>query len=65
MVRLCAVAHLTASAESRKVALLADVGDRQRSADLNHPEDRHEAADALRGLIERIVLKPGPKPRPT
>ena len=63
MVRLCAVAHLTASAESRKVALLADVGDRQRSADLNHPEDRHEAADALRGLIERIVLKPGPKPR--
>jgi site-specific DNA recombinase len=39
----------------RKVARLADA--------LNHPEDRHEAADALRGLIERIVLKPGPKPR--
>jgi hypothetical protein len=39
----------------RKVARLADA--------LNHPEDRHEAADALRGLIERIVLTPGPKPR--
>jgi len=39
----------------RKVAHLADA--------LNYPEDRHEAADALRGLIERIVLTPGPKPR--
>ena len=39
----------------RKVARLADA--------LNHPEDRNEAADALRGLIERIVLKPGPKQR--
>src|SRR5258708_11467292 len=39
----------------RKAARLADA--------LNHPEDRHEAADALRGLIERIVLKPSPKPR--
>jgi site-specific DNA recombinase len=39
----------------RKVARLGDA--------LNHPEDRHEAADALRGLIERIVLKPGPNPR--
>jgi site-specific DNA recombinase len=37
----------------RKVARLADA--------LNHPEDRHEATAALRGLIERIVLTPGRK----
>jgi hypothetical protein len=37
----------------RKVARLADA--------LNHPEDRHEATAALRGLIERIVLTPGAK----
>jgi site-specific DNA recombinase len=37
----------------RKVARLADA--------LNHPEDRYEAAAALRGLIERIVLAPGSK----
>ena len=37
----------------RKVARLADA--------LNHPEDRHEATAALRGLIERIVLTPGGK----
>src|SRR5215471_6585564 len=37
----------------RKVARLAEA--------LNHPEDRHEATAALRGLIERIVLTPGPK----
>ena len=37
----------------RKVARLADA--------LNHPEDRHEATAALRGLIERIVLAPGRK----
>jgi hypothetical protein len=28
---------------------------------LNRPEDRPEAAQALRGLIERIVLRPGAK----
>ncbi|MGJ5181779.1 recombinase family protein [Bradyrhizobium oligotrophicum] len=28
---------------------------------LNHPEDRAEAAQALRGLIDRIVLRPGDK----
>src|ERR1700681_3367313 len=39
----------------RKVARLADA--------LNHPDDRHEAADALRSLIERIVLTPSPEPR--
>ncbi len=27
---------------------------------LKHPEDRVEAAEALRGLIEKIVLVPGP-----
>jgi DNA invertase Pin-like site-specific DNA recombinase len=37
----------------RKVARLAEA--------LNHPEDRHEATAALRGLIERIVLTPRPK----
>ena len=37
----------------RKVVRLADA--------LNHPEDRYEAAAALRGLIERIVLAPGSK----
>ena len=37
----------------RKVERLADA--------LNHPEDRHEATAALRGLIERIVLTPGAK----
>ena len=35
----------------RKVARVADA--------LNHLEDRYEAAAALRGLIERIVLAPG------
>jgi len=39
----------------RKVACLADA--------LNHLDDRHEAADALRSLIERIVLTPSPEPR--
>ena len=34
-----------------KVARLAEA--------LNHPEDRDEAATAIRGLIERIVLSPG------
>jgi site-specific DNA recombinase len=28
---------------------------------LNRPEDRAEAAQALRGLTERIALRPGPK----
>lgn len=28
---------------------------------LKHPEDRDEAATAIRGLIERIVLSPGEK----
>ena len=28
---------------------------------LNHAEDRQEAAEALRGLIERVTLTPGPK----
>ncbi|MEE4455251.1 hypothetical protein [Novosphingobium resinovorum] len=28
---------------------------------LAHPEERQEAADALRALIERIVLTPGAK----
>ena len=37
----------------RKVVRLADA--------LNHPDDRHEATAALRGLIERIVLTPGGK----
>ena len=37
----------------RKVARLADA--------LKHPEDRDEAATAIRGLIERIVLTPGEK----
>ncbi len=37
----------------RKVARLADA--------LKHPEDRDEAATAIRGLIERIVLIPGEK----
>ncbi len=37
----------------RKVARLADA--------LKHPEDRDEAATAIRGLIERIVLSPGEK----
>jgi hypothetical protein len=37
----------------RKIARLADA--------LNHPEDRHEATAALRGLIERVVLTPGGK----
>ncbi|CAI9121899.1 recombinase family protein, partial [Brytella acorum] len=26
---------------------------------LNHPEDRHEASEAIRALIEKIVLHPG------
>ena len=37
----------------RKVARLADA--------LNHPDDRDEAATAIRGLIARIVLSPGEK----
>ncbi len=37
----------------RKVARLAEA--------LNHPEDCDEAAPAIRGLIERIVLAPGAK----
>jgi site-specific DNA recombinase len=37
----------------RKVERLADA--------LNHPKDRHKAAEAIRGLIERITLTPGPK----
>ena len=37
----------------RKVARLAEP--------LDHPEDRDAAASAIRGLIERIVLTPGPK----
>ncbi len=37
----------------RNVARLADV--------LKHPEDRDEAATAIRGFIERIVLSPGEK----
>jgi site-specific DNA recombinase len=37
----------------RKIARLSDA--------LSHPEDRHEAIAALRGLIERIVLAPGSK----
>ena len=28
---------------------------------LNRPEDRHEAAEAIRGLIERVTLTPGRK----
>jgi site-specific DNA recombinase len=27
---------------------------------LNNPEDRNEAADAIRALIEKITLRPGP-----
>ena len=37
----------------RKVERLAEA--------LDHPEERDEAADALRGLIERITLTPGAK----
>ena len=37
----------------RKVARLAEA--------LNRPEDRDEAASAIRGLIERIVITPGEK----
>ena len=37
----------------RKVARLAEA--------LNRPEDRDEAASAIRGLIERIVIAPGEK----
>ena len=37
----------------RKVARLADA--------LNHPDDRDEAATAIRGLIASIVLVPGEK----
>ncbi|WP_144865299.1 recombinase family protein [Mesorhizobium sp. J18] len=37
----------------RKVERLAEA--------LNHPKERQEAAEALRGLIERVVLTPGPK----
>ena len=28
---------------------------------LRRPEERDEASDAIRGLIEKITLKPGPK----
>jgi site-specific DNA recombinase len=38
---------------AKKVARLTEA--------LNRPEDRTEAAEALRGLIEKIVLRPGPK----
>ena len=38
---------------ARKVARLADA--------LSHPADRDEAADAIRGLIEKITLLPGAK----
>ena len=41
----------TAEMYRHKVARLADA--------LNHPGDRDEAAMAIRGLIERIVLSPG------
>ncbi len=37
----------------RKVARLAEA--------LNHPTERDEAANAIRSLIERITLTPGPK----
>ncbi|MDP2373997.1 recombinase family protein [Reyranella sp.] len=37
----------------RKVERLAEA--------LQHPQERAEAADAIRGLIERITLTPGPK----
>ncbi|WP_454887387.1 recombinase family protein [Sphingomonas oryzagri] len=37
----------------RKVERLAEA--------LNHPAERDEAADAIRGLIERVTLTPGPK----
>jgi site-specific DNA recombinase len=40
----------------RKVEWLAEA--------LNHPEDRDEAAEAIRGLIERITLTPPPQARP-
>src|SRR5258708_37103298 len=34
----------------------------ERLADaLNRPEERHEAAEAIRGLIERVTLTPGHK----
>lgn len=38
---------------ARKVARLADA--------LQHADERDEAADAIRGLIEKITLSPGPK----
>ena len=38
---------------ARKVARLAE--------SLRHPDDRNEAADAIRGLIEKITLSPGAK----
>jgi DNA invertase Pin-like site-specific DNA recombinase len=38
---------------ARKVARLAEA--------LNHPDERDEAAGAIRGLIEKITLSPGPK----
>ncbi len=38
---------------ARKVARLAEA--------LNRPQDRDEAANAIRGLIEKITLTPGPK----
>ena len=37
----------------RKIERLAEA--------LNHPAERDEAADAIRGLIERVTLTPGPK----
>ena len=37
----------------RKVERLAEA--------LDHPEERNEAADAIRGLIERVTLVPGTK----
>lgn len=38
---------------ARKMARLAEA--------LRRPEERDEASDAIRGLIEKITLKPGPK----
>ena len=42
-----------ASIYARKIAILADA--------LNQPDERAEAAEALRLLIEKIVLTPGPQ----
>ncbi|WP_246379877.1 hypothetical protein [Gluconacetobacter johannae] len=42
----------TAAIYARKVGRLTDA--------LNRPEERLEAAEALRALIEKVVLTPGP-----